>query len=136
MTSEPAWPVSPLVSLFGAFRPDGDGAPRPMVVDLFAPRALLRSRGVLSMPAIVRAEGVVVEARTTAELEIRLGAVECRVGFRDEVGQEWRLVLRLSTFAACLRAKTELPGFLEDPRGKRAASVLLRLNWRALRLKR
>jgi len=88
------------------------------------------------MPAIVRAEGVVEESAATAELEIRLFAVECRVRFFDVGGQPWRIVVRPALLGACLRAKTELRGFLEAPGGEHTGSVLLRLNWRAARLER
>ena len=138
MTAAPARSASPFVSLFGAYRPDGDGAPRPLVVDLFGPRALSRPRRLL-FPAVVRAEGLVVEAAATASLAIRSGGLDCHVSFRDGDGRMWRIVLRAAALAACLRARTELQGFLEvaeDGTAERSGSVLLRLNWRAMRLKR
>jgi hypothetical protein len=129
-----------MISLFGAYRTEGEGSPRPLVVELFMPRAerslgaVIRALGAgRELPAVVRGEGVSAAAPATAELALGRGAVECRVRFADDRGAPRRIVVRARPGLRSPRSWTELEGVLEAPGGPPLARVMLRLNWRALR---
>jgi hypothetical protein len=123
----------PLVSLFGAYRRDGELDPRPLVVDIFAPLGRLGSGEV---HAAVRGEDLTDGAEAIARIRASLHAVECCVRFVDAAGASRQIVVTGRLDSGCLRAKTELTGFVEGPGGVRLGSVRLRLNWRAVRLRR